>query len=500
MRKYDTTALIEDIVTYMTEPVPFGRIEAEKMPWVALLAIKWSLADQEAFSRFRSKPNRRQTMKVLNAVYDMSNSGFMPDDFASLYLFMKAMAFQQFHLQGGVDFVRIARQFSLFDDLPSSNFIKQRFASLIGIDMKDFIFMSLLLVSTLPKANVDPAQLQRVILALSKYFPTVSEKMISMFSISLDQARVTILKRDEQILRSGSVPRNPVEFFEQSLFYRKPFLLINNQLHLMCRQLLYRSLEYGIFDILRADSASRFMSNFGPAFERHIENVIKWTGLPYATESDIKLHYRPKAGTLLIDFIINEPDSNIYVDAKGVELHYNGQTALNFSEMSHWVKDSLLKAIKQAHDVLLTVTHHGSTAVVPKSKTNYLLVVTYKDHFISNGPRLIDVVGADFFEQAVSKYPKELRIPPEHMYFVTVDEFEAWMAAVQQRKTTISGLINDAMANDSDPQTSKYVFTQHLEEKNLVNLHRAFWQTKINEMVEKRFPDYWGKVGQLTTK
>ena len=503
-RRYDTIALIRSVLSYLGHPLASHQQEAERLPWVALLAIKWVLADDQAFSRGRQHPDSKQTLAFLSDVYAMNEVTYMPDAYATLHLFMKAMAFQQFPMQEGPRPNRVARQFSLFDSLEDTHYLKQRFNSVCGIPSTDFILMSSLLMAMY--ANHSPAisHIQHVMGGIKRVFPDQYETFFQFLSTTPLVARSEILLRDEVTKSQGRLPRNPNEFYEQSFFNRRPLLFIDPQLFVVERHSLYRAVEYAIFDALRADNASVFMSSFGPVFERHVDSFIKKSGLTYVTESEVKKQLRLPATSLLIDFVVSEGSSNIFIDAKAAELHYEGKTALSFNEMNRWVNDSLGKAIKQAHQVLGAICRSTPTESLRARPNNYLIVVTYKDLFISNGQRLIECIGKENFDVLLAGVSDTNVIPSSHMYFMTIDDFEALMTSVRDGKITLTAALNQAIEKDSNPSTSCHSVAQHIEQLGLSHCMNDFYfdltSKKTEERVRRLFPEEeWQSRSDKTT-
>nr|WP_041296336.1 hypothetical protein [Janthinobacterium sp. Marseille] len=483
MRKFDTSDFIHIVLTHLRWPVAAGRLEAEKMPWIALLAIKWALADPEAFAKGRATPSKNDVYKVMDDIYQIGDVGYMPDDFADVHLFMKAMAVQQFYLQFGPALHRINRQLFLFGDLPKDHRLAIEFKKITKVDINQYLICSALLMLHYNDPNTAAIDIEQYKATMGQAF---SHEDIDAFLASLtttfDNAVAVIRTRDQLIRDAGGLPRSPLEFFEQSYFQRYPFLMLDSKPTCIERHLLYRSLEYVVFDRLREIAAETFMEDFGPVFERYVEMYIRHARLDFYTELQLRDHYKPKQGTKEIDFVITEKEGNVFVDAKGIELHYEGKVALTFEQQIKWYKTSLTKAVVQAHDALRMINDSTRPALVRSVSANYLIVVTYKELYVGHGVRLIDVIGQDAFDVLVAPYEESLRIHPSHMYFMTIDEFEMLMCAVEEGKTTVVGSLELSKAADQSPQTGTYDYSQHLTKQGIHGCFASFSKQKFRDV------------------
>jgi hypothetical protein len=483
MRKFDTAHFIHIVLVHLRSPVAAGKMEAEKMPWIALLTIKWALADTEAFSKGRAIPTKADVYQTMDAIYQSGDAGYMPDDFADVHLFMKAMAVQQFYLQFGPALHRINRQLFLFGDLPNTHRLTVEFKKITNIDINTYLILSALLMMHYDDPNTADISIERYKTTMSQAFSRETiEAFLDTLTTTLMNAVAAIRARDQSIQEAGGLPRSPLEFFEQSYFQRYPFLMLDGKPTCIERHLLYRSLEYVVFDQLREIDAEKFMEDFGPVFERYVEMYIRHARLDFYTELQLRDHYKPKPRTKEIDFIITEKEGNVFVDAKGIELHYAGKVSLTFEQQIKWYKTSLTKAVVQAHDALRMINDSTRPALVRSVSANYLIVVTYKELYVGHGMRLIDVIGQDAFDVLVAPYEENLRIHPSHMYFMTIDEFEMLMCAVEEGKTTLVGSLELAKAADQNPQTGTYDYSQHLTKQGIHGCLPPFFKQKFRDV------------------
>ena len=186
-----------------------------------------------------------------------------------------------------------------------------------------------------------------------------------------------------------------------------------------------------------------------------------------------------------VDYVIIEENANIFIDAKAVEMAYKGKVAYSSEIIKDKVKVSVLKAIEQAHDVLDQIhTKNLNDENLVTKENNYLIVITYKEFYLSRGMSFYNNVAKDKIDNIYSNYAESGIIPPENMFFVTIQEFEMLMEHVRSKEILISDCFERVKKDDVDPHTSKFVFTQHLWGWN-ANDPPSFLIDKVNDTLSK---------------
>ncbi len=215
---------------------------------------------------------------------------------------------------------------------------------------------------------------------------------------------------------------------------------------------------------MRSIDPAKFMDKFGELFERYVEKSLKHSEATFLTEKEIKKLLGIKGNQ--IDFIIQEGASNIFIDAKVVEMNSQGKTTYSTEIVRHQTKESILKAIKQSHDVIKKVAD-SSNCSIPSRLNNYLLVITFKDLYLGNGINYYEVIAKDKIDEIYDEYKGYPCIPPENMYFITIDDLDIFTDIVKQKYFTLSGIIDIAKNNDKDPTTKEFDFKNHIKSLNI---------------------------------
>src|SRR5208283_4243508 len=132
------------------------------------------------------------------------------------------------------------------------------------------------------------------------------------------------------------------------------------------------------------------------------------------------------------------------------------------------IESSVIKGIAQAYSVakrLAGVTSVGTTPLQEPTE-RYLLIVTYKDLYLGCGRDFYEFLAKDVLDEIVNEFGNIQWIPFEHMYFVSIEDFELLVQAVHEGRTSIASCLRHAVCSDSTVlwEEKKLVLRQHLHE------------------------------------
>jgi len=208
---------------------------------------------------------------------------------------------------------------------------------------------------------------------------------------------------------------------------------------------------------MRKHDAAKFMDKFGGIFEQYVDQTLVYSGVKYINEDDV-VDLLGHGGNL-IDFVILEQDANIYIDAKATEMSYSGKVAHLTQVLKDNTKRSVIKAIKQAHDVMNKISDNNN----PISKDrNYLFVVTFKDMFLGNGRTFYETVAKEKMDEIYKEYSGRKIIEPENMYFISIEQFDILTELVKKNIVSYKSAIEKAKIDDAVPETKKFDFFLHM--------------------------------------
>jgi hypothetical protein len=203
------------------------------------------------------------------------------------------------------------------------------------------------------------------------------------------------------------------------------------------------------------------MQYFGDIFEKYVERGLNYANLKYFNEEKLKKVLGEQGK--VVDFFVTDGETNILIDAKGIELPPLGMLTHIEDVLKDKTETSILKAITQSYETwknLLTIKKIDDHTI--SSQTPFLLVVTYKDLFIGNGKDFLHNVAKEFLPTLTAKLGVGNLIPPENMYFLSADDFDFLMQSVKMGNS-LSNILSQAMQADQDTKTKKFIFRDHLK-------------------------------------
>ncbi len=476
-RKYNSPGLVWECIGYLHAPVKDQLQRLLKQPWLVLLLMKWILIDDDFDTPGKKPIPRKKMIKLITMVHDLGAVARSPLQFDHHYLFFRSTAYQQFLYQDGFSIDQFSRQSLLFSGLPENSLISTTFRSLVGIDVQAFLELSMIVLVRFIKEENSTLSLNWFSTVRRSYSPSEIDCFLKSISLPLLESR-KILR--ERVSRN----RSDQEYYEQTPFLEFPLVLTAREYVCIYPNLLYRCLEHFIYDRLKAWDSQKFMAKFGPMFEGYVRETIRFTGLPHVSEDELKKELGPNGN--LIDFLVIDGGANIFIDAKAVEMSYQGKV----SHLSEVIKDrtkaSVLKAIKQAHDVLKRLQHYQSSHPLLRQRTqNYLIVVTFKELYLGNGLAFYESVAKSAIDEIHQDYSGYPRIHPRDMYFLTIEDFDKFAELIFVGNTGLKEGIERAKESDADPRTMKFGFWKHLEGWNNGKIVPSFLKSRSDEIFER---------------
>ncbi|MDZ5740974.1 GapS1 family protein [Pseudomonas asiatica] len=476
VRKYDPRSVLAGSLRYLHAPAKNKVEKLSRQPWLILLLIKWVFLDRLANGIFlRPAISDAELLPILQKVLDLSGKGYMPAEFSNVRLFMRSLAYQQFLFQKDDGLISLARQEVIFGRVQSNHYFKTEFEKGTGLSVTTFIRLSFALIATVESHGFSFSR-PHLFALCPPYTPFEIDAFLRAVSIEVHSLHEFLMKAD-----GGDT--GPEDFLQQTPFLQKPLIKIGSIYCCVSNQVLQRSLGHFIYDRLKQSDVNAFNTPFGKAFERYVGSYLQETKLPLATEPEL-IKFLPGSGGV-IDFLIADGESNVLIDAKGVEMSQRGMVCMTPGDVRRATKTSLMKAFEQGHEVVSRIPEGSTHPVIRRRTNNYLLVVTYKELYIGNGMALQDVVGVEALDRIREGYRKEFHIPVENMYFLTVHEFERLAVSVTRGEYGLAEAIERSKKADSNPYTQKFIYEMHLNEWKQTMGSEFPLLNVLHEMVER---------------
>jgi len=424
-------------------------------PWELLLLIKWTVIYGEYTSPDRHHLTEPDYTKLVNLLFQFGADIRMPDQYDNVLLFLRNMAFQEFWLQENARNANLARQSILFRVLEPNHSLHVAFKAKTGVTIDEFILLANMLLTGFLTSRKEQ-------FVTENWFSPVLKEMTA------DSIRAFLhsLSKDIQSLRqflaqpAMSRLSKAYEFYEQTPLKRYPLFLDADRYFTYSPIVLFHALHSYVFDLLREVDPSAFMDRFGPIFERYIEKGLQYAQLNFVPESELRT-IMPELNKV-IDFFVVDQGTNILLEAKGIEMPPIGMLTHLPDVVRDRTKTSIIKAIYQAHETWSILRKKSSVGRLTLGEgLPVLLVTTFKDLYIGNGSDFMRSVASDLPNDLAARFGQDEIIPPERIYFLSVEDFDLLIEAAH-KGLSVSSILLEAMKADSQSQTKRFVFRQHL--------------------------------------
>ena len=148
LRKHSPVSIIEHCVARLHDPNLWTSDAVRHYPpWNLLLVIKWSLLHGDFDDPRKPRASLNDLNRITNALLQLGDKVRMPNEYPSVWLFLKNIAFQQFWLQREVGAAQIGRQELLFASSFTPRYIREAFEARFAMSIEDFLDLSFMLLA-----------------------------------------------------------------------------------------------------------------------------------------------------------------------------------------------------------------------------------------------------------------------------------------------------------------------------------------------------------------
>jgi len=234
--------------------------------------------------------------------------------------------------------------------------------------------------------------------------------------------------------------------------------------------------------LVMSEAGSQYVDRFSKVFEKHIVAEIARTGRYYYDEDALRNIFGNEIE--LPDAAIPMGDFNIIVESKA-GLFDDSLMAIADQEIFRHKTKALAKAIQQGWSASVAFRSGRAPADLKTSTEDYLFVVSNKPLNVGSGADLKAI-----YPEGQLEYPSaEARalLPLERVYFVSVDEFERFMASASDT-ALLQGFLRECVRLDADPSTGKFFFDDHL---------RTFAGLKESKFLTTALEDSYSRVARI---
>lgn len=450
IRRYSSRSIIGALISKLNEELDDANA-GHYPPFALLIILKWTI---QWGNELNIKKNHIQTTEFINLVnlwHRMHSNMRMPSDFPHVSAFLRLLAYQQFWLQRRATSTSIARQFILFRRSEPTHLFNESFRSAYGIELNEFLDLTLALAGFLsepPGTGLTKSWFS----SLNAHYPESSiTRYLDLITSDFNETRFALQNSKRVHILD--------EFYERSEFRLKPFLhdSNNDRYVLISRCLLDYFLVYGTYELLRSLDPERFMTKFGPIFERHVFQCLNSTNVSFDCSEQIA---KVTQNNQNVDFVVSSSKALIFIDAKGVEMRFKGHVSVELKTISENLKNSVNKGIRQGYSTNHYYKLHSKSNL---KKESFIIVVTYKELFLGDGNTFSESVGTNLLNDLDIHYPAWAKIPAENMFFIDIHEFERLAEIVRSTNMPFEQILIKARQESKDSHQKKFQFSQYLD-------------------------------------
>jgi hypothetical protein len=415
-------------------------------PWQLLLLVKWALQDPLVHLRVGLRMPMFVMDQIRQSLWDMPGN-VRPPTPASGIAFFRSM------LHAQVDFQRaetwsFMRWPALIATCAGDHPLRREFRHYLGMEPDAYMDLAFLFQgNTLSgERTFDPAAFAN----LRSSYGNHIDQMFHLYARDLPALRAELRKPEAQEVRGRG------ELSEFPYLRRFPLVkLRNGQIACWHPLVLARGLEEGVHLRLSA-AGERYTKAFSKVFENYVVQLGREARLNLVDEKQ----YKAAVGSNVraVEAIVRDGDCTVLIEAK-MSLFSDAVLVTDDPRSVYHKTKRVAAAVDQAWTVvddLLSSTHPLFSS---ECKTHFLLVVTSRELHLGRGTHLEEIYPAGSLKPSHSA---ARALPVNHIYVVSIEDFERLMGCVTAGEVTLSRLLRECVAMDSDPQTATFYLGDHL--------------------------------------
>jgi len=454
LKKYNKNSIVEEEITRLSKPLKNDSIEMQRFPWLSFLLIEWLYQVKEnSNARIASS---KDVNKIINKMHGLQDAATNFKDDINLNLALRRMLLGQFWCQGNPVHHQftIIRLYSLMIIKGKTPYFETTFKKLTNVELFDFFQFSV----WLSLASVQQRGIVKYEQIINDFFPKYSvEYIVTM--IKLISGGPNQITQVMQNIHTENISQE--RYFATPKLLEVPFFRFEDRISSLHSSLSCKGVAEFVLNIFKREDHGNFRKHFSRHFEEYVGKILRESKISYINEKDIeKIYIKNGLKGKVIDFLVSQNDSAIFIDAKAIEPPNKVMVTDDKKIISQRLKGSFAKGIEQSFECAKLLMGCRDT-YLPEPNNRFVIVVTHQDFYFSNGISLKEHVSNDFFVNLTEKYGDV--IPVENVHFCSVENFESIMLLCTQYDMDISKFLNYCSEMDSKPQTQKFETRQHLE-------------------------------------
>ena len=450
-RRHSVQGLVEGAMDVLQSKGPSKVEELKRAPWHLMLIVKWACLDPMLplggpRVSGSSLDELRQGLWDLPEQVNHGISGERP-----VRLWMRQLLYPQIQFQRRAD-AGFLREAALLESLGLDHPLCVMFEEQAGFGIRLFQDISFAMFAELAAGTLRlttsffrpllQTYTDEALTAAVRSFAITPEELVDFF-------RVTDPKQ-----------RYMAEYFEFTPLTRHPFLRQDQVLQAWHPMVFYRGMEGFVHSVLSARGAE-YMELFSKVFERHIVAESRKINTRFYSEAELQQWLPPD--TECPDGLMAFDDCHIYIEAKAGLFASSIMTVGDTQALAHRSK-ALRKGTRQAWATVEALTC-ANGAPDNRGGENFLIVVVNKELGIPNGAMLEKMAPVGWLDPPTAIAGTLL--PPEHIYFVPVQDFERLMRASQNGEVRLPEFLRHCVQQDASMVTSVQFLQQRLDQERI---------------------------------
>lgn len=437
----------------LREPVDSRLNDIRRAPWQVLLIVKWVCQDRyldhNAVENISADVfnDLRQKLWELPKNISPGAKEYLPGKLFFRRLLNPQIGFQRTFSPAFV------REASLLAQQPIGHPLRELFEKKIGISTLDFL-------------DLTYATYAAILDGKRQFDLQWFEPLKVLYSDHVIHTFVSLVSRNfsELVAFCRSLPdaehKVASEYFEFPILSRYPFFRSGSTIECWHPAVFYRGMENFVHSVL-SEERQDYMDAFSKLFEKHVIEEAKQLNVPFLNEDTLRTFVA--ADTKVPDGLLSFPNCNIFIESKAGIFDQSIMTIGHSKFFSDRTR-ALKNAVAQAWATSVSLRNQKiAPSRVLESTSDYLLVVTNKELSASRGTALALMYPSDTLI-----YPNpeaEKLLPLEHIYFISVDDFERLIAGASN--LDIPSFLRECVEADNNAETSVHFFEQHLDKRKV---------------------------------
>lgn len=439
--------------------------------WVLFALLKWNYIHSTG-NRFRPRIQPKQ----FDALVDMISSfesGYKQLSFKGSLNISRSLliiVYQQAVINEHFYNAMVDRQIVLFCQMDTRFDVKRAFEDATGIELINFFNYCHFTYLYLGKRDFNDDFLQDGILHSNDY----QKLFISAYGTAeLDKfLKLLTLTSAEQFASLHKLGDEQLQLFETNFFLTKPFLLYQGQYINAHRATFTQTIHYFVYTFMKAKYPDAFPEDFGRRMEQYVAMGLREAGIRHQNESELKKSYSLKK---VVDYLVED---DILVECKATELHPRSGVL----RLPNILTNELSSSITKAYIQML-----ATAQAIDRNREWFGIIVTYREMYLGHGRLAWDeFLGTAAIERATSEGLDVNLVPPENLFFISVEYWDYMMQIVQDGLATMKEMLlkTRECCNSADPQKKRILMDMVLTEHFRVGQMRLSFLSEAHQLVD----------------